>query len=185
MITFESPRVGNEAFAKKVSEELFVLRIVQQDDPFPKVPPKKFGYRHIYPSLKFTKNESPPVYCVFQEDKKCSPGKVPNILAHSYYRKQYFDCDWSTGPKSLKDSINSGLKSVKSLAKKIPKIKKPVIKLPPIKKPVIKIPPIKIPKIKKPEIKLPPIKKPVIKIPPVKVPKIKKPVIKKKWFKFW
>ena len=125
MITFGSPRVGNEAFAKKVSEELFVLRIVQQGDAIPKLPPKKFGYRHIYPSLKFTKNESPPVYCVFQEDKKCSTGKKIKVKQHKYYMNKFFDC---TGQGSIKKYIQQGVNQAKKLAKKIPKIKKPKTK---------------------------------------------------------
>jgi len=70
LVTFGSPRIGNEQFSEAVSEISWVYgpsyvsrRVVHYDDVVPHVPPKRFGYFHAETQVWFDYNNTEYVVC--------------------------------------------------------------------------------------------------------------------------
>ncbi|KAF8454918.1 Alpha/Beta hydrolase protein [Terfezia claveryi] len=94
LVTYGSPRVGNEALAKFISASKPNFRVTHLNDPVPRLPPLTLGYRHVEPEYHIFKGDYP----IGQSDIKVYSGTVNfegnsgfggvtffNITAHRHY----------------------------------------------------------------------------------------------------
>ncbi|KAF8426627.1 Alpha/Beta hydrolase protein [Tirmania nivea] len=59
LVTYGSPRVGNEALAKYISASGSNFRVTHLNDPVPRLPPLTVGYRHVEPEYHIFRGDSP------------------------------------------------------------------------------------------------------------------------------
>ncbi|KAK3378430.1 Alpha/Beta hydrolase protein [Podospora didyma] len=112
LITFGSPRVGNSAFAKFVTDQPGAeYRLTHAEDPVPRLPPILFNYRHTSPeywidapSNATTITVSDFKVCPGDANIACNGGtKGFDLTEHSIYFQQVNGCNpdgeiWKRGP---------------------------------------------------------------------------------------
>jgi len=114
LVVFGSPRVGNKKFADKVSKDVKVIRVVNNNDPITTLPSRKDGYKHIGPVVKIDKNHKP-VVCQKAEDKKCAAkNELLDILDHDYVGAHSNKCVY-VKRKPFENAIKSTKKQLKVL----------------------------------------------------------------------
>lgn len=59
LVTYGSPRVGNEALAKFISASGANFRVTHLNDPIPRLPPLTIGYRHSEPEYNIFRGDYP------------------------------------------------------------------------------------------------------------------------------
>ncbi|KAL0943663.1 lipase [Colletotrichum truncatum] len=101
--TYGSPRVGNEAFTKFVTDQPGAeFRITHLDDPVPRLPPIFLGYRHTSPEYWLSTGSTTTVnytiadikVCEGSANTKCNGGTFGlNIDAHKYYLSKTSACN--------------------------------------------------------------------------------------------
>jgi len=117
LVVFGSPRVGNKKFADKISTDVKVIRVVNNNDPITKLPSKKDGYKHVGPVVKIDKNHKP-IVCKKAEDKKCSAkNEYLDILDHDYVGAHSNQCVYARR-KSFEHQIKATKKQLKVLKAK-------------------------------------------------------------------
>ncbi|WYZ38561.1 hypothetical protein EsH8_III_000475 [Colletotrichum jinshuiense] len=100
--TYGSPRVGNDAFTKFVTDQAGAeYRVTHVDDPVPRLPPILFGYRHTSPEYWLSTGNATTVdytvadikICEGDASTKCNGGTFGlNVDAHKYYLQRTGDC---------------------------------------------------------------------------------------------
>lgn len=102
LITYGSPRVGNNAFAGFVTAQPGAeFRVTHLDDPVPKLPPIEFGYRHTSPEYWLSTGGATTTdygvadvkVCQGSADLGCNAGTPGlNAEAHLYYFEAIAGC---------------------------------------------------------------------------------------------
>ncbi|KAM7205874.1 Alpha/Beta hydrolase fold [Rhypophila sp. PSN 637] len=113
LYTYGSPRVGNEAFVKFVSEQAGAeYRVTHTDDPVPKLPPLQANFRHTSPEYWITsKNNVVPSttdvsVCTGYGTKDCNestPGF--NTTAHVWYFGPIAGCAGGSGSSKRSQAV--------------------------------------------------------------------------------
>ena len=73
LITFGSPRIGNDAFVKATNllPIGFKYRVVHNDDVVPHLPPIELNYSHIHTEILYNEDNSKYIVCLNNEKNKC------------------------------------------------------------------------------------------------------------------
>jgi hypothetical protein len=91
VITYGSPRIGNQNFSDLLMSKIGTLRrVVDKNDWVAQVPGTKYGYRHAGTEL-FNTNKHTMYVCNNSEDYRCSKKyRKFQEAAHIWYRGQHF-----------------------------------------------------------------------------------------------
>ncbi|KAK4162779.1 Alpha/Beta hydrolase protein [Cladorrhinum sp. PSN259] len=106
LITYGSPRVGNSAFAKFLTNQAgSELRVTHAADPVPRLPPIIFNYRHTSPEYWFDEGDDSEVtigeieLCTGHANISCNGGTAGfNMDFHGWYFQGLVSCSPPSTP---------------------------------------------------------------------------------------
>lgn len=96
LITFGSPRIGNDAFTKSINSLLidYSYRVVHNNDVVPHLPPIEFNYSHVNTEILYNENNSE--YTICFNPKKCNSYCNNDSCLNTYDHLNYLNVSMGT-----------------------------------------------------------------------------------------